>query len=316
MPLKGVFLPLGYSCNNNCIHCFLPFADNPTNKTTEDAKKRIKQAAEYGIDRISLTGGEPTIRKDIFELISFCRDLNIEIIQLQTNGRMLSYKPFCRKLFASGLNEVCISFHGHTAQIQDRITRVNGSFEQTLKGIKNLFDVIKGTLPKEALFPNIVVSSHNCRHLPDIIRFFSGLGFPLIEIEYPRLMGNAWRFKNDIPSRKEAALYMKSAAEVARQIGTELFIDDFPVCLSDGFYDFNAYTRHGNDQIELDLSSTEMRDTEKTDKLHSDKCNSCHAKGFCPGEWPENAKNFGWDSFRALSSIDVNNINRSSGAKA
>lgn len=308
MSLKGVFLPLGYSCNNNCIHCFLPFVDNPTNMTTEQAKESISQLLEYGIDRISLSGGEPTLRKDIFEIIEFCRSSGIENIQLQTNARMLSYEPFCRKLFASGITEMAVSLHAHTPEIHDSITRSKGSFSQTILGVNNLMKVAPGFVPEEKIFANLVISKYNVGHLPEIVEFFSELKFPLVEIEYPRIMGNALRFKTDIPTRKDAAPKVTEAVETAKKLGIGVFIDDFPVCLSDGFYGYNAYTRPGNDQIELDFSVGKIRDTEKTGKMWGPKCQSCAARGKCPGEWPDNAENFGWEDFRSISKNEMESI--------
>lgn len=308
MVVKGIFLPLGYSCNNNCIHCFLPFADNPTNRTTEQVKEAIRKAVDYGVDRISLTGGEPTIRKDIFELVSFCRKLGIGMIQVQTNARMLSYRPFCRRLFSSGLTEVFVSFHGHTPAIQDSITRVKGSFEQTLAGVRNLMEVSRQFIEGDSIYANLVISKYNYRHLADIVRFFSKLGFPLVEIEYPRMAGNAWKFRDLMPSRPEAAEHMKAAAETARSIGMNVFIDDFPVCFSDGFYDFNAYTRSGNKQVELDFSGDRIKDKEKMDKIHGAKCKSCLARSICPGEWPENVKFLGWNDFKPVSKSEMDSI--------
>ncbi|UCC91783.1 MAG: radical SAM protein [Candidatus Aenigmatarchaeota archaeon] len=307
MTTKGIFLPLGFSCNNNCIHCFLPFADNPVNKSTKEVKKLIRNAAGYGVDRVSLTGGEPTIRKDIFEIVSFCRDLGITDIQLQTNARMLSYEYFCRKLFKCGLNEVFVSIHGHTPEIQDSITQVKGSFEQSVRGIKNLMEMGKKFTGKESIFANLVVSGYNYRHLPEIVRFFSEIGFPLVEIEYPRILGNAQRFSHLIPSRQEAAEFMKAAAETGRNLGVELFIDDFPVCLSKGFYDFNAYVRKG-EQEELAFYDNEIKDTEEMEKTQGSKCKGCFARNMCPGEWPENVEKFGWKGFRTLSENEVKSI--------
>jgi len=300
MKLRGIFLPLGYSCNNNCIHCFLPFSDHGTDMTTAEAKKAISAAADYGVERISLTGGEPTIRKDLFELVAFCKSLNVGMIQVQTNARMLSLKPFCSRLFSSGATEIFVSLHSHTPEVQDAITRVKGSFHQTVAGVKNIMEASRRAGREDSVFANLVVSGHNFAQLPETVRFFHGLGFPLMEIEYPRLMGNAWRFRKLIPPRPQAAVKMREAAETARSLGMGLFIDDFPVCLSEGFYDFNAYTKLGNDQVELNFSGGAVKG-KGSGKMHGAVCARCSARGICEGDWEENIRFFRWDGFRPLS---------------
>jgi len=196
--IRGLFLPLGYLCNNNCIHCFLPYQDNVLTKSLGQIEEDFLKAKSMGIDRVSLTGGEPTIRKDIFEIIHLCKKLEFDIIQLQTNGRMLSYKNFCDKLIKSGVNDFAVSIHGHTAEIHDSITQVKGSFSETVKGIENLMKAAPH-LRKEHILANLVISKFNYKFLPEIVEFFHEKGFNIIELEYPRIMGNAKRNVDKIP---------------------------------------------------------------------------------------------------------------------
>ncbi len=299
--LKSLFLPLGYSCNNNCIHCFLPFQDSPYNKDIEQIKKELLKASKIGVNRVSLTGGEPTIRKDIFEIINLCKKFNFDIIQIQTNGRMLSYETFCKKIIESGVNDFCISIHGHTPEINDAITQVKGSFNETIKGIDNLMKNVSDDFKEKNILANIVISEYNYKFLPNIVEFLHEKGFNIIELEYPRIMGNAERFVDKIPSRSEAAKYIRKASEKADEIGINvLFVDDFPVCLSDGFYKNNAYVRE-NPQQELNMCEDgKIVDTEKTNKIHINKCKECILKKICPGDWSEYPKFFGSKEYKPI----------------
>lgn len=299
--LKGMFLKLGYSCNNNCIHCFVPFSDNPFNKDIKQIKKDLLKAKSLGVERISLTGGEPTIRKDIFEIISLCKKLNFDIIQIQTNARMLSYRKFCKKLIKAGVNDFCISIHGHNAKIHDTITQVKGSFSETVKGIKNIMKLAPD-LRQEHIIANLVISKFNYRFLPEIIKFFHEIGFNIIEVEYPRIMGNAERNVDKIPTRTEAAKYIRKASKKADELGVNvLFVDDFPICLSEGFYKNNAYIGYFNSQEELAMSDIgEVMDTEEKDKKHLPICKNCILKNICPGDWPEYPQFFDTKEYKPI----------------
>ena len=90
----------GYSCNNNCIHCVI--ADNkeslmvrglPINRSTIEYKKELYASKLSGFDNVSFTGGEPTIRKDIIELLSYAKKLgyttSLQTTQFHNPGQQL-----------------------------------------------------------------------------------------------------------------------------------------------------------------------------------------------------------------------------------
>jgi len=164
--IRGLFLPLGYSCNNDYIHCFLPFQDNPPyDKDIKKIRQELEKSSERGVDTVSLTCGEPTIRKDIFELVKYASDLGYHDIQIQTNGRMFSYKKFAKNAVSCELTCVIFSIHGHIPELHDYLTNVKGSFNQAISGLKNLSDLV------DNISINIVITSKNYKTLPEITKF-------------------------------------------------------------------------------------------------------------------------------------------------
>ncbi|MCD6371799.1 MAG: radical SAM protein, partial [Candidatus Aenigmarchaeota archaeon] len=129
---------VGWRCNNNCIFCAQAHKRHLGDLSTEEVKKRILEGWEDGCDELVLTGGEPTIRKDIFELVRYAHELGFKIIQIQSNGRMFYYKDFVKKIIEAGANEFSPAIHGHNPLIHESQTRAKGSFKQTYEGIKNL----------------------------------------------------------------------------------------------------------------------------------------------------------------------------------
>lgn len=165
------FVYAGYICNNNCIFCFekdLDFFD----KGLENLKKEIRVIRTH-FDFINFMGQEPTLRKDIFELINYARNLKFKQVSIGTNGRMLAYPDFTSRLIAAGLNQIVITVVGHNAELHDWHTLVDGSFTQTLQGIKNVISQDVGDL---SLVINTMVTGKNFRYLPEIARFYFNLG--------------------------------------------------------------------------------------------------------------------------------------------
>ncbi|MCK5845788.1 MAG: radical SAM protein, partial [Victivallales bacterium] len=96
---RKILLRLGYSCNNECVFCHsrdrrFKNADQGTDLIT----LRIEAAAEAGVDMVVFSGGEPTIRKDLFELCARAQSVGLEV-GLITNGRMLYYKDYAERLY-------------------------------------------------------------------------------------------------------------------------------------------------------------------------------------------------------------------------
>lgn len=127
---------LNSGCNNGCSFCKNRIDKH---KTTEEIKEKLELIANRG--KIVFAGGEPTIRKDIFELVYSARKLGFQKIKIRSNGRMFFYKDFCDHIIKAGCNSFEIYLFGHKPQIHDRVTRVDGSFQQSLRGIRNLLEM-------------------------------------------------------------------------------------------------------------------------------------------------------------------------------
>jgi MoaA/NifB/PqqE/SkfB family radical SAM enzyme len=141
---KRIDLNLGYTCNIRCRFCYYQESMVSQDKkcrrdlTTQEAKKWLLFFRKKGKTGIDLTGGEPTIRKDIAQLVKYSRDIGYTTICVITNGMMLAEKSFAEELARSGLNDVLFSLHGPNSDIHDNLTQTKGSFERLLSAMDNL----------------------------------------------------------------------------------------------------------------------------------------------------------------------------------
>ena len=125
-----------YKCNLQCIHCYLP-TNCRTKKdlSTDVIKKTIKNISELGGLYIVFTGGEPLLRKDIFELIEYAKKLNFAVL-LFTNGTLIN-DIVAKKLKISAVDKVEISLYGNQNS-HEKVTRQKGSFKKVFSAIKHL----------------------------------------------------------------------------------------------------------------------------------------------------------------------------------
>ncbi len=134
-------IALTYRCQNRCDFCYAssPFRGEEMKEMTTGEVKQIIDRIFYEahVPTISFTGGEPTLRDDLPELIKYAADLGMRT-NLITNGIRCSDKKFVDSLAATGLKSAQVSLEAHTSELHDEITGHPGAFEKTCRGIENL----------------------------------------------------------------------------------------------------------------------------------------------------------------------------------
>ncbi len=126
---------LTYRCNERCIHCYLPHDDRGELSTAE-VKDLFDQLAAAGVFFLTISGGEPFLRTDLFELLAHARALTFNV-KLKTNGILIGEEEVAR-LRKLGIETVQISIYSHRPEVHDKITAVKGSLERSLAAIRFL----------------------------------------------------------------------------------------------------------------------------------------------------------------------------------
>ena len=122
---------------------------------------------------IVFTGGEPTLRPDLPELIAYAEKKG-QITGINTNGRMLKDADFVLRLVDAGLDHVQITFESHIADIHDRMVAAHGAWVETEMGLKNAL--------QSPLFvmTNTTLLQENSQHLDATLSYLADLKVPTI----------------------------------------------------------------------------------------------------------------------------------------
>lgn len=134
VPLSA-HLDLTYRCNERCEHCYLDHDDHGE-MTTAELRGVLEQLADAGVFSLTLSGGEPLMRRDCFEIIAYARSLRFNV-KLKTNAVLIREKD-AQKLRTLGVEQVQISVYSHRPEVHDAITKVPGSLKRTLTAIRLL----------------------------------------------------------------------------------------------------------------------------------------------------------------------------------
>ena len=130
-----VHLDVTYRCNERCEHCYLEH-DGDGEMSTAEIISTLDQLAAAGVFFLTISGGEPLIRRDIFEIIEYARSLRFNV-KLKTNAILIREKE-ARRLRELNVEQVQISVYSHRAQVHDGISKVPGSLDRTIRGIRLL----------------------------------------------------------------------------------------------------------------------------------------------------------------------------------
>lgn len=140
--MRGQFLPrlvaleLTGSCNLHCKHCRASAAQrrDPEELTTMEVKGVIDDIASFSSPIIILTGGEPLLREDVYEIARHATDRGLRVV-LGTNGTLIN-DEVAGRLVDAGVKRVSISIDCAYAEEHDEFRGVAGAYEEALRGIE------------------------------------------------------------------------------------------------------------------------------------------------------------------------------------
>jgi len=124
------------NCNLACIHCRASATAGPYTGEldTPAAFRLLDQIKQVGNPIIILTGGEPLLRDDIFDIARYGADKGLRMV-MALNGTLVT-QSIAAKLAESGIQRISVSLDGATAESHDSFRKVRGAFEDTLRGIQ------------------------------------------------------------------------------------------------------------------------------------------------------------------------------------
>jgi radical SAM protein with 4Fe4S-binding SPASM domain len=166
-------LALTYRCNNDCSHCYNARPRSHPELDTSQWKQVLDRLWELGIPHIVFTGGEPTLRADLPELIAYAQN-NGQITGINTNGRRLSDPAYVQQLVDAGLDHVQITLESHIPEIHDAMVACNGAWKQTVAGVRNAVQ------SKLYIMTNTTMLEANSPHMAKTLDFLAELGVPTI----------------------------------------------------------------------------------------------------------------------------------------
>lgn len=158
------------ACNLKCQHCYENAGTRAKDElTTQEAIRGIDILADAGVLILAFSGGEPTLRPDIIQLVKHSADRGM-FPAVATNALTFARRKNVQEFKEAGLKFAQISLDGARSETHDAFRGVPGAFDKTVQGIKNCV--------AEGLFVELAATAtqYNIDEIPDLIDFAADLG--------------------------------------------------------------------------------------------------------------------------------------------
>ena len=162
----AVQLNITFKCNQRCAYCGI-YEDKRNEMTTQEIYNMIDEFAELGTSRLSLTGGEPLLRKDFPEVVAYARKRKM-FVSLATNGSMVPERIEDLK----EVNSVNMTLDG-LEPVHDQ-QRGKGNFKKVLLALEL---VKKNKIP---VYVNMVITKNNGTQVEDVLQIARSLDIKLL----------------------------------------------------------------------------------------------------------------------------------------
>ena len=203
-----------WHCNQKCLHCYAagqPMGETPE-LSTEQWKTALALLRKANIPQVTFTGGEPTLRSDLVELVQAAAWF---VTRLNTNGRLLT-PELCAGLYEASLDSVQVTLYSAEGNIHNQLVGVNG-FSDTVQGIRHAVEA--GLI----VSVNTPLCSLNT-HYAETLRFAHSLGVRYVTCSGLIPSGSACGQESRATALTPEQLtdILRQAVDTAEELGMEL----------------------------------------------------------------------------------------------
>ncbi|MGM5483193.1 MAG: radical SAM protein [Nanobdellota archaeon] len=293
-------LRLGLQCNADCLYCTIT-DDHDENMNTQQAKNMLFDFAMNGFNRVTITGGEPTLRNDLIELLR-CAKINNLKSDLQTNAILLSDEEYVKKIKEQDIYQVTVGIPSHIKSKYNYLTHTK-SYEKAIKGIMNCVKLNSGIV---SLY--YVINKENYMDMLDFIDFAHNISEDItFAFAFLRPNGSTQNNKQIVPTLVEIEEQIYNMLEKTKSLNSPPPLEGVPLCFMKGYENRSAETfrifqmapvnygsggKSQHDDLHWDIFSRL--------KSKSEKCKKCNLNSICAGVWTEYAQIHGTNELRPV----------------
>ncbi|MCC6848748.1 MAG: radical SAM protein [Deltaproteobacteria bacterium] len=182
------------ACNSRCVFCL--DTDTPRNVylLEADVRKELERGREeLRADKVILSGGEGSIHPKFIDFVRYAREIGYDRVQTVTNGYMFAKRDFYLEAVEAGLGEITFSLHGHTPELHDRLTGVEGAYRRLMKGMVRA--VRDGRVIVNV---DVCINKQNVAYIDQIVALCLSVGVNEFDLLHVIPQGAAFEHRDDL----------------------------------------------------------------------------------------------------------------------
>ncbi|MGM5482958.1 MAG: radical SAM protein, partial [Nanobdellota archaeon] len=288
-------LQITKDCNQDCFYCCRD------RSIRENSLNEIRSNIESldNTEQIIITGGEPTLRKDLPQIINASKK-KVHQVHLQTNGIKLSDVEYCKEIVQSGVDSVLVALPTFDNYVCENITRTKDILNKKIEGLKNLAKYID--LKTGVVF---VPTRFNYKEFPEYVKNIAKISRDIyIQLSYTILYEGKDK-KNQMVCYSELKEFVEKGAKNCKEKNMELRIDGIPLCfipditnlasdLKTRKYEFTE------DFIDENRKIYDSDNYEGKEHIKTDDCKKCRFNNICKGIYTHYSNVFGTNEIKHL----------------
>jgi MoaA/NifB/PqqE/SkfB family radical SAM enzyme len=290
-------------CNNRCGFCTTGWLNDEKSEQLvhpprELIRHQLEDAYQRGARRVLFQGGEPTIRRDLGDLLADAHEIGYQVTTIFTNARMAASRAGAAWMAAMRVTWFQVSIQGGTAAAHDASVGAKGAFEQTVSGARRLLALgqrvkVNGVLTRHLLetlpeFADLMVSLRPEEVGLDTIKDTGAFGPGLAS--YAELCPPYSRFSSQL---RDAVLKINRAGVIAR-------LTAFPPCLVPGAEEFVSEEKQDTLSGDFKGQLFDKQSYKRKMMVKVDGCAACAYDDSCGGVYRPYADANGLDELAPI----------------
>jgi cyclic pyranopterin phosphate synthase len=268
---------LGYDCNLWCDYCTITTEMRRRALTSGAVVRALREGRADGFERVSFTGGEPTIRGDLLGLVRTAREVGFGDVKVQSNGLMFAEARNVERLVEAGANRIHVSIHTHDGEGYDALVQREGSYPLMVRGLEN------AVAHAPHVVADVILKNGTWEKLGSAIEWVHARGVREVHLWFVSLTDGNRENVASMPRMTEVVPAMREAFAWARAHGMDLRSLHVPRCLlgDDATHAWDP----GAERVRVVTpdATFELRQSKLAGQRYVAACEGCGFRAVCHG---------------------------------
>jgi cyclic pyranopterin phosphate synthase len=278
-------LILHYDCNLACRYCTCVGMRGTL--STAAAVAALREGRRDGYDRVSFTGGEPTLRDDLLGLVRAAKQLGYASVKLQSNGLLLAEPRNVERLLDAGVDRWHVSIHTHDARAYEHLVQREGTHALMVAALADL--AARGLDPTA----DVILEASTHRRLPACMRWLHALGVRRVHLWFVSLTDRNRDNVASLPRMTDVVPDMREAFAFGRAHGMDVRSLHVPRCLLGDDHAHAWDPASEGVRVVSPDARFDLRGSRLAGQTHVPACRGCAFESVCPGVRPDYVARFG-----------------------